>query len=63
MQAITSSIWSNVRNFDNLAISPGSVEILWVFCVYFVKRSYSNWKKLTESKKQGKFFKIDSMKS
>ena len=51
MQAITSSIWSNVRNFDNLAISPGSVGILWVFCVYFVKRSYSNWKKPTESKK------------
>ena len=51
MQAITSSIWSNVRNFDNLAISPGSVGILWAFCVYFVKRSYSNWKKLTESKK------------
>ena len=29
----------NVRN------SAGSIGILWVFCDYFVKRSYSDWKK------------------
>ena len=39
--------WGTVK----FVTSPGTIGILWKFCVYFVTRSYSDWKKLTESKK------------
>lgn len=58
MQAITSSIWSNVRNFDNLAISPGSVGILWVFCVYFVKEVILIGKNSLNPKNRVSFLKL-----